>query len=40
MLLYKGEYWEVVFLDNCQEFIGQCIISSKKESLSDLTYEL
>ena len=39
MLLYKGEYWEVVFLDNCQEFIGQCIISSKKESLSDLTYE-
>ena len=37
MNLYKSENWEVVFVDWCQEFPGQCIISSKKESLSELT---
>ncbi len=39
MTLYKGKYWEVVFEEWCQEFPGQCIISNKKESLSDLTSE-
>lgn len=37
MELYKGKYWEVIFVDWCQEFIGDCIISSKKQSLSELT---
>ena len=37
--LYKGKYWDVVFVSWCQEFPGQCIISCKKESLSDLTSE-
>ena len=37
MELYKGKYWEVVFVDWCQEFPGDCIISSKKESLGELT---
>ncbi len=37
MLLYKSKSWEVIYCDWCQEFLGQCIISSKKESLSDLT---
>ncbi len=39
MELYKGKYWEVIFVDWCQEFVGDCIISSNKESLSDLTNE-
>ena len=39
MKLYESKNWEVIFLDNCQEFIGQCIISSHKESLSELTNE-
>ena len=39
MKLYESKNWEVIFLDNCQEFIGQCIISSSKESLSELTNE-
>ena len=39
MELYKGKYWDVVFVDWCQEFVGDCIISSTKESLSDLTSE-
>lgn len=39
MELYKGKYFEVVFVDWCQEFIGQCIISGHKESLSDMTSE-
>ncbi len=39
MQLYKGKYWEVVFVDWCQEFVGDCIISSTKESLSDLASE-
>ena len=37
MKLYKSKNWEVVFVDWCQEFVGDCIISSNKESLSDLT---
>jgi diadenosine tetraphosphate (Ap4A) HIT family hydrolase len=39
MDLYKGKYWNVVFVDWCQEFVGDCIISSSKESLSELTSE-
>lgn len=39
MELYRGKYWEVVFVDWCQEFPGQCIISNNKESLSELTQE-
>jgi len=35
--LYKGKYWDVIFFDWCQEFPGDCIISSKKETLSNLT---
>ena len=38
-LLFKSNNWEVVFVSWSQEFIGDCIISSKKESLSDLTEE-
>lgn len=37
MIIYKGKYWEVVFVKWCQEFVGDCIISCEKESLSDLT---
>ena len=37
MELYKGKYFEVVFVDWCQEFPGQCIISCDKENLSLLT---
>ena len=37
MELYKGKYWEVIFVDWCQEFPGQCIVSCNKESLSDLS---
>lgn len=39
MQLYKGKYFEVIFVDWCQEFIGQCIISGNKENLSDMTSE-
>ena len=39
MNLYKGKYWDVIFVDWCQEFIGDCIISCNKESLSELTNE-
>lgn len=39
MLLYKSKYWEVVYCDWCQEFLGQCIISSNKEALSYLSSE-
>ena len=39
MELYKGKTWEVVFVDCCQEFVGDCIISCSKESLSELTDE-
>ena len=37
MDLYKGKYFNVVFEDWCQEFPGSCIISGKKERLSDMT---
>lgn len=39
MELYKGKYFEVVFCDWCQDFLGQCIISGHKESLSEMTSE-
>lgn len=39
MELYKNKYFTVVFCSWCQEFPGQCIVSSKKECLSDLTCE-
>ena len=39
MELYKGKYFEVIFVDWCQEFVGQCIISGHKESLGDMTSE-
>lgn len=39
MELYKGKYFEVIFVDWCQEFIGQCIISGHKECLSDMNSE-
>ncbi len=39
MKLYESKNWEVVFCDWCQDFVGQCIISSNKESLSELTSE-
>lgn len=39
MELYKSKYWNIIFVDWCQEFIGDCIISSSKEKLSDLTDE-
>ena len=39
MELYNGKYWTVVFVDWCQEFVGDCIISSTKENLSELTIE-
>ncbi len=37
MEIYKSNNWEVVFVDWCQEFPGQCIISSNKEDLSELS---
>ena len=37
MILYKGKNWDVIFVDWCQEFVGDCIISCNKKSLSDLT---
>ncbi len=36
MDLYKGKYWDVVFGDWCQEFLGYCILSSRFESLSEM----
>lgn len=39
MDLFTSKYWNVVFVSWCQEFPGDCIISSKKETLSDLTDE-
>ena len=36
MELYKGKYFEVVFCDWCQDFLGQCIISGHKESLTEM----
>lgn len=37
MILYKGNNWEVVFVNWCQEFVGDCIISCNKECLSELS---
>jgi len=37
MNLYKGKSWEVIFIDWSQNYLGNWIISSSKESLSDLT---
>ena len=39
MYLYKSNNWEVIFGDWSQSFIGYCIITCSKESLSDLTDE-
>lgn len=39
MNLYKSDNWEVIFGGMCQEFLGYCIIASKKENLSELTNE-
>ena len=39
MNLYTSDNWEVIFGKWSQEFPGYCIISSKKEKLSDLTTE-
>ena len=39
MILYKGKYWQIIFGDWCQEFVGYCIFSSDKESLSELSRE-
>ena len=39
MQLYKGKYWEVIFVDWCQEFPGQCIISNNREFLNELSSE-
>ncbi len=39
MEIYKGKYFEVVFCDWCQDFLGQCIISGKKQSLFDMEPE-
>ena len=39
MELYKGKTWDVIFVEWCQEFPGQCIVSCNKESLSELTSE-
>lgn len=39
MDLYREKYFNVVFGDWCQEFVGYCILSSDKESLSDLEPE-
>ena len=39
MDLFVGKTWTVVYVDWCQEFIGDCIISCDKESLSELTAE-
>lgn len=39
MELYKGKYFKVIYEEWCQEFVGQCIISGYKESLSDMIPE-
>ena len=39
MNLYRGNNWEVIFVNWCQEFPGDCIVSCSKEKLSDLTNE-
>ena len=37
MNIYETNNWKIVFVSWCQEFVGDCIISCEKESLSDLT---
>lgn len=37
MELYKGKYWEVIFIESTQEFVGQCIISNNKKALNELS---
>ena len=39
MKIYESNNWEVIFCDWCQDFPGNTIISSKKETLSDLSSE-
>lgn len=39
MELYKGKFWDVIFVNWCQEFPGDCIISCDKESLSELSVD-
>ena len=39
MNLYSGKNWDIIFGEWCQEYPGYCIISSNKESLSDLSKE-
>jgi len=39
MNLYKSDNWEVIFGTWAQDHPGYCIITSKKERLSDLTPE-
>ena len=39
MNLYSGENWNIIFGEWCQEYPGYCIISSNKQSLSDLSKE-
>lgn len=37
MDIYSGKYFDVIFMDRNQDFLGTCIIFGKKESLSDMT---
>ncbi len=41
MKLYETEYWDVVFVNWSQAFVGNCIISSKmkRKNLGELTKE-
>ena len=39
MQIYMGKYWEVIYFDKCQDFLGRCIIACKKESLPEVTIE-
>ena len=39
MNIYEGNNWTIVFVDWCQEFVGDCIISCDKEQLSELNDE-
>ena len=33
MKLYQGKYWEVIYFNKSQDFLGRCIISCNKESI-------
>ena len=39
MQIYMGKYWEIIYFDKCQDFLGRCIIASKKESIPEVTIE-